>query len=237
MGVDKFYKYDGRSQTLRCDLRQFIFNNLNEEQYSQIFAGTNEAFNEIWWFYCTKGTTQIDSYAVYNYAEDVWYYGTLGRTAWIDSGISNNPLAATYSNNLVFHEVGADNAENDAIVPIEAYILSSEFDLDDGHQFMYVWRVLPDVTFSGSTAPSPSITMELLPMRNSGSGYTNPASEGGANSFGVARSATIPIERFTGQAFVKVRGRQMVVKVSSSGRGVAWQLGSPRLDMRPDGRR
>jgi hypothetical protein len=237
MGVDKFYKYDGRSQTLRCDLRRFVFNNLNAEQYEQIFAGTNEAFNEVWWFYCSGQSTQVNSYVVYNYAEDVWYYGTLGRTAWIDSGISNNPLAATYSNNLVFHEVGSDNAENDNILPIEAYITSSEFDLDDGHQFMYVWRVLPDVTFDGSTTPSPSLSMELLPLRNSGAGYTNPASEGGVNNFGVTRSATIPIERFTGQAFVKVRGRQMAMRISSVGRGVTWQLGSPRLDMRPDGRR
>jgi len=237
MGLDKFYKYDGRSQTLRCDLRQFIFNDLNAEQYSQIFAGTNEAFNEIWWFYCSDGSVNIDKYVVYNYAEDVWYYGTMGRTAWLDTGISNNPIAATYSNNLVRHEVGADNAENNAILPIESYVTSSEFDLEDGHQFMYVWRVLPDVTFSGSTSPNPSIVMELLPMRNAGSGYTDPASTGGINSFGITRSATVPIERFTGQAFVKVRGRQMTMKVSSTGRGVAWQLGSPRLDMRPDGRR
>ena len=237
MGVDKFYKYDGRTQTLRCDLRQFIFNNLNAEQYEQICAGTNEAFNEIWWFYCSGTSTEINSYAVYNYAEDVWYYGTIGRTAWVDSGISNNPIAATYSNNLVAHEVGNDNAENDNVLPIDAYISSSEFDLDDGHNFMYVWRMLPDVNFSGSNAANPSITMTLIPMVNSGSGYTDPASVGGTNLAAVTRSATVPIEKFTGQVFVKVRGRQMILSVASSALGVAWQLGSPRLDMRKDGRR
>ncbi len=237
MGVDKFYKYDGRTQTLRCDLRQFIFTNLNADQYHQVFAGTNEAFNEIWWFYCSGSSTEINSYAIYNYAEDVWYYGTIGRTAWVDSGISNYPLAATYSNNLVSHEIGTDNAENDAVEPIPAYISSSEFDLDDGHNFMFVWRVLPDVNFTNSTAANPSITMTFLPMANSGSGYDDPASVGGTNLATVTRSSTVPIEKFTGQAFIRARGRQMVMQISSSALGVAWQLGSPRLDMRPDGRR
>jgi hypothetical protein len=237
MGVDKFYKYDGRTQTLRCDLRQFIFNNLNAEQYDQIFAGTNEAFNEIWWFYCSGNSVEINSYAVYNYSEDIWYYGTMERTAWIDSGISNNPIAATYSNNLVAHEVGNDNAQNDDVLPIESYIGSSEFDLDDGHNFMYVWRMLPDVNFNGSNSANPSITMALIPMANSGSGFTSPASVGGTNITPVTRSATLPIEKFTGQVFVKVRGRQMILQISSSAPGVAWQLGSPRLDMRHDGRR
>ena len=237
MGVDKFYKYDGRTQTLRCDLRKYIFTNLNPEQYDQIFAGTNEAYNEIWWFYCSGNSTEINSYAVYNYAEDVWYYGTMARTAWVDTGISNNPIAATYNYNLVVHEVGNDDAETDQVLPIEAFVQSSEFDLDDGHQFMYIWRMLPDVSFAGSNAANPSITMTLLPMINSGAGYTDPASVGGENYANITRSATIPIEKFTGQVFTRVRGRQMVIKASSSGLGIAWQLGSPRLDMRPDGRR
>ena len=237
MGVDKFYKYDGRTQTLRCDLRQYVFNNLNDAQYSQVVAGTNEAFNEIWWFYCSKSSTALDSYVVYNYAEDVWYYGTLGRTAWVDSGISNNPIAATYSNNLVAHEVGTDNAQDAEVKPIEAFILSSEFDLDDGHNFMFIWRMLPDMNFTGSNSANPSVTMTLLPMANSGSGYNNPESVGGVNYANITRSATVPIEKYTGQVFVRVRGRQMAIKVSSDALGVAWQLGSPRLDMRKDGRR
>ena len=237
MGVDKFYKYDGRTQTMRCDLRQYVFNNMNDSQYAQVTAGTNEAFNEVWWFYCNDSSTVVNSYVVYNYAEDVWYYGSLGRTAWADSGITNNPIAATYSNNLVAHEVGTDNAQDDQVLPIEAFILSSEFDLDDGHNFMYIWRMLPDANFTGSNAANPSITMTLYPMINSGSGYNDPTSVGGSNYANITRSATVPVEKFTGQVFVRVRGRQMAIKVSSDAPGVAWQLGSPRLDMRPDGRR
>ena len=237
MGVDKFYKYDGRTQTLRCDLRQFIFTNINESQYDQVFAGTNEAYNEIWWFYCNGNSTEINRYVVYNYAEDVWYYGTMGRTAWLDSGISQYPLAAGYNHNLIYHEIGNDDAETASVQPIESYIASAEFDLDDGHNFAYVWRMLPDVTFRGSNAANPAITMTLLPMVNSGSGYSDPRSVGGNDSASVVRSATVPIEQFTGQVFIRVRGRQLVIRVDSTGLGVAWQLGSPRLDMRPDGRR
>jgi hypothetical protein len=161
----------------------------------------------------------------------------LGRTAWLDSGLRNFPLAATYANNLVNHESGVDDRIAADPAPIAAYITSSEFDLDDGHQFAFVWRVLPDMTFRGSTAASPSATMTLLPLRNSGSGYNNPASVGGSNSAGITRTATLPIEEFTGQVYTRVRGRQMAMKIESDGLGVTWQLGAPRLDMRPDGRR
>ena len=237
MGVDKFYKYDGTTQTLRCDLRQFVFNNINQSQLTQVFTGTNEAFNEIWWFYCVGDSTEITNYVVYNYAEDVWYYGTMARTAWLDSGISAYPIAAGYANNLVNHELGTDDAETAVTLPIASYVTSSEFDLDDGHQFVFVWRVLPDITFRGSTASAPAATMTLLPLKNSGSGYTNPSSVGGTNNAEIVRTAVLPIEAFTGQIFTRIRGRQMAMKISSEGLGVTWQLGSPRIDMRPDGRR
>jgi hypothetical protein len=237
MGKDKFYMYDGRVQSLRCDLRQYIFGDLNTGQYEQVVAGTNEGFNEIWWFYCSANSSQNDRYVIYNYREDVWYFGNLGRTAWLDSGLRNFPLAATYAGNLVDHESGVDDQITASPVPIAAYITSSEFDLDDGHQFAFVWRVLPDMTFRGSTATSPSATMTLLPLKNSGSGYNTPASVGGSNSAGITRTATLPIEEFTGQVYTRVRGRQMAMKIESDGLGVTWQLGAPRLDMRPDGRR
>ena len=237
MGKDKFYIYDGRVQSLRCDLRQYVFGSLNTAQYEQVVAGTNEGFNEVWWFYCSANSSQNDRYVIYNYREDVWYFGNLGRTAWLDSGLRNFPLAATYANNLVNHESGVDDRIAADPAPIAAYITSSEFDLDDGHQFAFVWRVLPDITFRGSTAASPSATMTLLPLKNSGSGYNNPASVGGSNSAGVTRTATLPIEEFTGQVYTRVRGRQMAMKVESTDIGVTWQLGAPRLDMRPDGRR
>jgi hypothetical protein len=237
MGVDKFYKYDGRTQTLRCDLRQYIFQDINILQSPQIFAGTNEGFNEVWWFYCSANSTQIDRYVIYNYLEDLWYYGTLGRTAWLDSGLQDYPIAATYSYNLVQHENGVDDAETTTTFPIVATIESSEFDLDDGHNFMFIWRVLPDLTFRGSTTTNPSGVLTLQPMINSGSGYTTPASVGGNSANTIVRTATIPIEAFTGQVYTRVRGRQMIMKFESTGLGVTWQLGSMRLDMRNDGRR
>ena len=237
MGVDKFYKYDGRTQTLRCDLRQYIFGDINQLQLQQVCAGTNEGFNEIWWFYCSAGSNEIDRYVIYNYLEDIWYYGSMGRTAWLDSGLQDYPLAATYSNNLVFHEYGVDDNQTTTTLPIVATIESSEFDLDDGHNFMFIWRVLPDLTFRGSTAPSPSGVLTLQPMINSGSGYTTPASVGGNSANTVVRTATVPIEAFTGQVYTRVRGRQMIMKFESTDLGVTWQLGSMRLDMRNDGRR
>lgn len=237
MGIDKFYKYDGRVQTLRCDLRQYVFQDINKTQFDQVIAGTNEAFNEVWWFYCSASSVVIDKYVVYNYAEDVWYFGTMGRTAWLDSGLQQYPIAATYNNNLVYHEIGTDDLTTNTPTPIEAYITSSEFDLDDGHTFAFIWRILPDITFRGSSADNPQVTMYLFPLKNSGSGYTNPASVGGVDYATVTQTAVLPIEQFTGQIFTRVRGRQLAMKVASTDLGVAWQLGAPRVDMRPDGRR
>ena len=236
MGKDKFYRYDGRVQTMRCDLRQYIFQNINLLQADQIFASTVEAFNEVWWFYPSADSTTPNRYVVYNYAEDIWYYGNMTRTAWIDSQIRNTPVAA-YSGRLLDHETGYDDGSNNTSVPIESYIASSEFDIDDGNNFSFIWRLLPDITFRGSTSTNPSVNMTLLPLQNSGSGYNTPASVGGENTRPVTRSTTIPIEQFTGQINTRVRGRQMAIKVESSGLGVAWQLGAPRIDIRPDGRR
>ena len=237
MGQDKFYVYDGATKPLTCNLRKFIFNDLNPAQYDQILAGTLESYHEIWWFYCSSDATVIDRYVVYNYLDSIWYYGTMGRTAWIDSGLRDFPLAATYENNLVNHEDGVNNNELGEDTAIHAYAETAEFDLDDGHQFNFIWRGLPDITFDGSTIDSPTATMTLLPMQNSGSGYNSPASVGGTNAGTITRSAVLPIEKFTGQLNTRVRGRQMVMKIESTAAGVAWQLGSPRLDMRPDGRR
>ncbi len=236
MGRDKFYKYDGRVQTLRCDLRQFIFLDLELLQADQVFATTNEAFNEIWWFYASLNSTTVDSYAVYNYLEDIWYYGTMARTAWLDTALRANPVAATYINNLVSHEYGVDDYSTAVGAAIEAYIGSSEFDIDDGDHFMFIYRVLPDITFAGSTAANPSATLTLIPMVNSGAGYTTPASVGGSSTASITRSATVPIEAFTGQVYVRVRGRQLILKLSSDTLGTTWQMGTPRLDIRPDGR-
>jgi hypothetical protein len=238
MGVDKFYKYDGRTQTLRCDLREYIFSDINQSQNQQVFAGTNEGFNEVWWYYCSAGSNVVNRYVVYNYAEDIWYYGTMGRTAWLDSGLRDYPLAATYTRNLVNHEQGVDDNETGTALPIAASIGSSEFDIDDGHNFGFIWRVLPDITFRGSTgALTPQCNMTLIPLRNSGSGFTTPASTNGTSSAEIQRIATAPIEEFTGQVYIRVRGRQLIFKVDSNRLGTTWQLGAPRIDIKPDGRR
>jgi hypothetical protein len=241
MGVDKFYVYDGRTQTLPCDLRQFVFTDtdtkVNLNQAQQVFCSTNEGFNEVWWFYPSEGSTVVNTYVVYNYIEKVWYYGFLGRTAWLDSGLLTNPFAATYSKNLVSHEVGINDNTLSTPQPIEAYVSSAEFDIDDGYKVGFVWRVLPDITFRGSTSNNPSVVMTLRPMQNSGSGYNDPESLGGVSNASVTRTATLPIEQFTGQINTRVRGRQLVMEIRSTDLDVQWQLGSPRLDIRPDGRR
>lgn len=231
MGVDKFYVYDGRVQTLRCDLRRHIFGNFNLNQNQQVFAGTSEGFNEVWWFYCTANSDTVDAYVVYNYAEDVWYYGTMARTAWIDSGLRDYPVAATYSYNLVNHEFGVDDNTTGTPVPIEAYIESAEFDIDDGEHFGFVWRMVPDLTFQGSTANTPQVTMTMYGMNGSGSGFDTEASKA------VARTSTVTIEQFTNIIYTRIRGRQMIMKIASDGLGTTWQLGAPRIDIRPDGRR
>ena len=236
MGQEKFYTYDGRVNTLPCDLRQYVFNDFNFEQTEQIFAATVSQFNEIWWFYCSANSTSPDRYVVYNFVEKIWYYGTMTRTAWIDSSIISTYPISAYNNRLLYQEVGVDDNSNGTPVAIPAYITSAEFDIDDGHNFGFVWRVLPDITFRGSSAASPQAILTLLPLQNSGSGYNSPASLGGSDNQPVVRIATVPIEQFTGQVNIRVRGRQMAIKVASENLGVAWQLGSPRIDIKPDGR-
>ena len=238
MGVDKFYKYDGRIQTLRCDLRQYIFSDINKSQNLQVFASTSEGFNEVWWFYCSAGSYTVDRYVIYNYAEDIWYYGLMGRTAWLDSGLRDYPLAATYAYNLVNHEEGVDDNITGTPVAIAALISSSEFDIDDGHNFGFIWRVLPDMTFRDSDGDlTPQATMTLIPMQNSGSGANNPRSTAGTSNATIQRIATAPIEEFTGQVYIRVRGRQLIFQMESNRLGTQWQLGAPRIDIKTDGRR
>jgi len=243
MGIDKFYKYDGRVQTLRCDVRQYIFNDINLQQADQIFASTSEGFNEVWWFYCSANSFTVDRYVIYNYSEDIWMYGNLARTAWLDSGLRDYPIAATYAYNLVDHESGVDDNIGANPAAIEASITSSQFDIGDGHNMAFAWRMLPDLTFRGSTdGTTPSLTMQLLPLQNSGSGYNNPLSVGGTSataSLPVTATQTYPIDldTFTGQINIRVRGRQMSMRITSNTLGTQWQLGSPRVDVRPDGRR
>jgi len=247
MGVDKFYKYDGRVQTLRCDLRQYIYSDINLQQAEQVFGSTNEGFNEVWFFYCSitgpagTGTisnpnTIVDKYVVYNYLEDNWYYGTMQRTAWLDTGLRNYPLAATYSYNIVQHEYGVDDNETATTLPITASITSSQYDIGDGHNFAFVYRMIPDLTFRGSTTgTTPSVTMYLQGLNNSGSGVTQSGNAGVVNNGAITTGYNV--DEFTGQIYIRVRGRQMQMQITSNTIGTQWQLGAPRIDIRPDGRR
>ena len=237
MGLNTFYYYDGTVKTLPCDVRSYIFDDFNQGQADQVVCGSNEQFDEIWWFYCSAEATQNDRYVVYNYVENVWYYGNLSRSAWLDADLRDFPIAATFGNKLVNHEKGVDDNETGTPTAFTANITSAQFDLDDGDRFMLINRMLPDMTFDGSTADSPAATMTLNPLENSGSGRYNPASVGGNSSATVTRTAVFPVEEFTGQVFTRVRGRQMSIKIESTELGVTWKLGAPRMDMRPDGRR
>jgi len=241
MGVDKFYVYDGRVNTLTCDLRRHVFQDLNQDQSLQVFAGTSEGFNEVWWFYCSANSTKVDKYVIYNYQEKIWYYGTMERTAWLDSGLQTVPIAAKYNStaltgNLINHETGLNDNTTGTATAIDAYISSSEFDIGDGHNFGFVWRVLPDLTFENATntpaAVAPRVTMTLYGLNNSGSGTTSTA-----NGTVIKGSTYVITEEFTGQIFTRMRGRQMIFKISSNQVNTCWQLGAPRIDIRPDGRR
>ena len=244
MGQEKFYMYSGRVETLPCALRQYVFDNINKDQSFQVYAGANEGFNEIWWFYCSQDSTVVDSYVIYNYLDKVWYYGSIGRTAWLEIGINPQPVAADYNNRLLYHEVGTDDFSGSNAVAIDAYVQSSDFDIGDGNNFGFVWRILPDVNFNGSnmdvqgaTSPYPSVTMTVKPRQNSGAPYgaaDNPTVNS-QNNYALRHAYNVQL--FDGQVYTRLRGRQMSFRIESNRIGVAWQLGVPRIDIRPDGRR
>ena len=238
MGQDKFYAYTGRVETLPCTLRNHVFNNINFDQAEQIVCGTNEQWNEVWWFYPTASSNYNNAYVVYNHLERIWYYGTLDRTAWLDTPLRQNPQAAntaitrdgntvtTGPGYLYSHEDGLD----DDGAPMDSYIQSSDFDLDDGDNFMLTRRILPDIGFEGSTAASPEVTLQVRPRNFPGSTFSADAAD-------TQRVIETSVGVYTDQVFVRARARQMALKVRSENLGVQWQLGAPRLDARPDGRR
>jgi hypothetical protein len=304
MGVDKFYQYSGRVETLPSSLRQFVFQDINTDQLAQIVAGTSEGFNEVWWFYPSANSLVNNRYVVYNHLERIWYYGNLERSFWLDSPLRQYPMAAfsiqtsylsaaindsvtilpiinsasyanegvvtidfekiyytgktstsltgctrgydgttatshiqystvTYyvPNQVMNHENGNDDRSTNDIVPIEAYIETSDFDIGDGHNFGYVWRILPDLTFNGSNSATPSVTLQVKARQNSGTAYAQ------GDSPTVQETQAIPIELYTGQVYTRIRGRQMAFRLASTDIGVAWQMGAMRIDIRPDGRR
>lgn len=239
MGIDKFYMYSGRVETLPCSLRQFVFNDINLDQSYQVFAGGNEGYNEVWWFYVSTGSngTSIDKYVIYNYVDRVWYYGSMARTAWLDSGIRNFPMAADYNNRILNHESSVDDNSGTTSVPINAYVQSSDFDIGDGHNFGLVWRILPDVNFNGSNIIDPLVSMTVKPRQNSGTPYGQADTPAVISGDNYATKNTYNIQTFTGQVYTRLRGRQLSFRIESNQLGCQWQLGMPRIDIRPDGRR
>jgi len=213
MGIDKFYMYDGRVQTLECDLRRFVFQNINYQQNQQVYCSTTEGFNEVWWFYCSGSDTQCNNYVVYNYVERVWYYGTMNRSAWVDTTLQSNPIGASYNPStqtgmLLNQESGVDDNSTGTPAPIDAYIQSSEFDINAGDHFSFVWRMLPDVTFAGSNTASttPQVTMTLYPLQNSGSG----TGTGNVDTVTYQGSSYTVTDKFTGIVYTRIRGRQLI---------------------------
>jgi len=237
MGVDKFYSYSGRVETLYCPLRQYIYGNINLSQAFQVFAGTNEGYNEIWWYYCSADSTTVDRYVIYNYLEKVWSYGNLARTAWLDSPLRIQPTAATYSNQIVYHEVGVDDGTTNPPLPISSYIQSADFNIGDGHNYGFVWRMVPDITFDGSYVNNPSVTFTTRPRQNPGANYSTALTPAVTSTQNYQGQQNYNVQQFTQIIYTRVRGRQMAFKVSSDGLGVKWQLGVPSIDVRPDGRR
>ena len=239
MGQDKFYAYTGRVETLPCTLRNHVFQNLNFAQAEQIVSGTNEQWNEVWWFYPTADSEVNNAYVVYNHLDRLWYHGSINRTAWLDTALRRYPQAANTPvavNNLGDVTVGDgylyshENGLDDDGAALSAYIESSDFDLGEGDQFMLTRRMLPDVNFDDSTANTPEVTLEVRTRNFPGSSLSNNPSDAKL----VMRTT---VDTYTEQVFVRARARQMALKVISDQLGVQWQLGAPRLDGRPDGTR
>jgi hypothetical protein len=242
MGLDKFYVYNGTVATLNCSLKQYVFEDLNSAQGYQVFAGGNSGYNEVWWFYCSEDTTVVDRYVIYNYLDDVWYSGTMSRSAWLDSGIRPYPMAADYNYRMLYHESSVDDNAGLTTEPIAAYVQSSDFDIEDGQHFSFVWRMLPDVNFNGSNVNNPYVTITIVPRQNAGAPYGTADAPLVTSSDNYAppyppNSSVYVVQQFTGQVYTRLRGRQMSFRIESDSLGVAWQLGHPRYDSRPDGRR
>jgi len=231
MGAEEFYVYGGTVQRLPCSVRDYVFSNINSNQLEKVTAGVNSAFSEVTWFYPSASSEENDSYVTYNYEQKIWYYGTMSRTVWLDRGVNADPIAAGDDHFLYLQEVGFDDGSTSPATAISSYIESSQMDLGDGEQFAFMRRLIPDMTFRNSTAAVPSATMTLKVRNFPGGNYLD------SNANSITKTASVPIEQFTEQVFVRLRGRSFAFRIESEDTGVAWRLGSPRVDIRPDGRR
>ena len=231
MGAGEFYSYNGQVQKLPCSVKSYVFNDFNETQSEKVTASINSAFNEVWWFYPSASSDNVDKYVVFNYELNVWYYGSLARSCWVDRGITKNPIAAGLDGYLYLHETGYDDGSTTPASAISSYIESSQMDVQEGDKFVFMSRLLPDITFDASTAVSPVANFTLKARNYPGGNYLQTSSNN------VTRTATVPVEQFTELVNLRLRGRSFALRVDSSDMGVSWRLGSPRVDIRPDGRR
>ena len=227
-----FHKYStGPGLQILLDL---CFNDFNELQIEKVTAATNTSFSEVCWFYPSSNSEENNRYVIYNYQQKIWYFGALARTVWLDRGIESNPVAAGTDHYLYTHENGLDDGSTDPVSAITAFVESSQFDIGDGDQFSFINRIIPDLTFRDSTADSPKATFTLQTRNYPGGAYLQ------SDVKDVTRSAAATssvVEQFTDQVNLRLRGRSFALKITSSDTGVAWRLGSPRLDVKPDGRR
>tara|TARA_Y100000361_G_scaffold51332_1_gene44859 strand:- start:329 stop:2254 length:1926 start_codon:yes stop_codon:yes gene_type:complete len=234
MGKNEFYMYTGTVQRMPCTVRDHVFSDLNWSQGRKIFAGLNSSFAEIWWFYPSEASTENDKYVIYNYEQQIWYTGSLARTAWLDRGIEQYPISVSTDHYVYNHENGFDDGSTEPPSALNAHIESSQFDIGDGDQFSFVHRLIPDITFRNSTNTSPSASFTLQTRAGPGSAYTQ--NDPSTITRTVAESTTT-VEQFTDLVHVRLRGRSFALKVSSTAVAAGWRLGSPRVDVRPDGRR
>ena len=230
MGNNEFYVYNGAVQKIPCTLRDFVFSDFNNLQAEKVFAGVNSSFSEIWWFYPSANSNEIDKYVIYNYQQQIWYFGSLPRTAWLDRGVNELPTAASPDYYLYNHETGDDDGSTDPVSAITAHIESSQMDIGEGDQFTFISRIIPDITFRNSDIGKKA-SLSLKARNFPGGNYLQ------TDSAEISKTATVPVEQFTNDAFIRLRGRSFALRVESTETGISWRLGSPRIDIRPDGRR
>ncbi len=234
MGKNEFYMYNGNVQRIPCTVRDYVFSDFNTEQIEKTTAGTNSSFAEIWWFYPSTNSVENDRYVIFNYEQNVWYYGTLSRTVWLDRGIEENPIAAGDDHFLYSHESGFNDGSTDPVSAINSHIQSSQFDIGEGDKFVFLNKLIPDVTFRNSDSTSPSVTFTLETRNAPGGNYLQTTNQSVSQT--TASSQTV-VEQFTEEKNIRLRGRSFALKIASSVVDTTWRLGSPRVDIKPDGRR
>ena len=230
MGNDVFYRYDGNVSIIPCPVEEFVFDNVNTSQLSKVTAGSNSEFNEVWWFYPSANSEANDRYVAFNYSDNTWFFGSLDRTAWDAGGVSGFPIAASPDGNIYFQENGISDGSTNPPSPLNSFVESSGIDVGDGDQFMSVKRIIPDVGFRNSTG-TPLVTFTLNARTYPGSGTTQ------TESGNTVRTSSTPLEKYTNQIDVRLRGRSVSLRVESNEVNTQWRLGTPRIDIRPDGRR